>query len=173
SDGEVKLLMDNGVVSKLLLEEAGLNLANIAALKLFGDKPEKINCVAADFDARDGVWRPRVFLFDTDDMTITVEGSINLSSERLDLTMHPHSKGVRVLSLRSPLYLRGTLKHPDAGVEKGPLLARGAGAAVLGAVAAPFAALAALIAPSHEGDNRCAPLIAQMRQPAKAPPPKK
>ncbi|HET7556638.1 MAG TPA: AsmA family protein, partial [Rhodanobacteraceae bacterium] len=47
SDGEVKLLMDNGVVSKLLLEEAGLNLANIAALKLFGDKPEKINCVAA------------------------------------------------------------------------------------------------------------------------------
>jgi uncharacterized protein involved in outer membrane biogenesis len=173
SDGEVKLLVDGGVVSKLLLEEAGLNLANIAALKLFGDKPEKINCLAADLDARDGVWRPKAFLFDTDDMTVNVDGSINLASERLDLTLHPHSKGVRVLSLRSPLYLRGTLKHPDAGVEKGPLLARGAGAAVLGTVAAPFAALAALIAPSHESENRCAPLIAQMRQPAKAPPPKK
>lgn len=173
SDGEVKLLVDGGVVSKLLLEEAGLNLANIAALKLFGDKPEKINCVAADFDARDGVWRPRVFLFDTDTMTINVDGSINLATERMDLTMRPRSKGVRVLSLRSPLYLRGTLKHPDAGVEKGPLLARGAGAAVLGTVAAPFAALAALIAPSHEAENRCAPLIAQMQRPAKAPPPKK
>jgi uncharacterized protein involved in outer membrane biogenesis len=72
-----------------------------------------------------------------------------------------------VLSLRSPLYLRGTLKHPDAGVEKGPLLARGAGAAVLGVVAAPVAALAALVAPSHDEENACRGVIETMRKPAK------
>ena len=55
-------------------------------------------------------------------------------------------------------------------MEKGPLLARGAGAAVLATVAAPLAALAAMIAPSHETDNACAGLIAEMRKPAKAPP---
>lgn len=173
SDGEVRLLVDGGAVSKLLLEEAGLNIGNIIVTKLFGDQPVRINCVAADFDARDGEWRSTVFLFDTDTTTINIDGSINLASERLDLTLHPQSKGVRVLSLRSPLYVRGTLKHPDAGVEKGPLLARATGAAVLGAVAAPLTALAALIAPSHENNNRCAALIAQMRQPPKAPPPKK
>jgi uncharacterized protein involved in outer membrane biogenesis len=81
--------------------------------------------------------------------------------------MHPHSKGIRVLSLRSPLYLRGTLKHPDAGVEKGPLLARGVGAAVLGVVAAPAAALAALVAPSHEDENACTGVLTAMRKPAK------
>ena len=168
SDGEVKLLVNNGGVSKLLLEEAGLNIGNIIVTKLAGDKPEEINCAAADMVAKDGVWRPRLFFVDAETMRIDVDGSINLKDETLDLEMHPHSKGIRVLSLRSPLYLRGTLKHPDAGVEKGPLLARGVGAAVLGVVAAPAAALAALVAPSHENENACTGVLASMRKPAKA-----
>lgn len=168
SDGEVKLLVNNGAVSKLLLEEAGLNIGNIIVTKLAGDKPEKINCAAADLVAKDGVWRPRLFFVDAETMRIDVDGSIDLRDETLDLVMHPHSKGIRVLSLRSPLYLRGTLKHPDAGVEKGPLLARGVGAAVLGVVAAPAAALAALVAPSHENENACTGVLAAMRKPAKA-----
>lgn len=166
SDGEVKILVNDGAVSKLLLEEIGLNVGNIIITKLVGDEPEKLNCAAADLVAKQGVWRPRIFVIDTEPMTINVEGSINLANETLDLTIHPHSKGVRVLSLRSPLYVRGTLKHPDAGVEKGPLLARGVGAAVLGAVAAPVAALAALIAPSHDEDNACRGVIEAMRKPA-------
>lgn len=168
SNGEVKLLVDNGEVSKLLLEEAGLNLANIAALKLFGDQPVKINCAAADFADRNGTLDTRLFVLDTSDATMDVDGTINLKTEQLDLTLHPHSKGLRILSLRSPLYLRGTLKNPQAGVEKGPLLARAAGAAVLGAIAAPLTALAALISPSHDQDNLCGRWIAQMRKPAKA-----
>ena len=167
SDGEVKLLIDDGAVSKLLLEEAGLNIGNILVTKLAGDKPEKINCAVADLVAKDGVWRPRLFFVDAETMRIDVDGSIDLKDETLDLVMHPHSKGVRILSLRSPLYLRGTLKHPDAGVEKGPLLARGVGAAVLGVVAAPAAALAALVAPSHESENACTGVLAGMRKPAK------
>jgi len=166
SDGEVKILVDDGAVSKLLLEEIGLNVGNIIITKLVGDKPEKLNCAAADLVARQGLWRPQIFVIDTEPMTINVDGSINLANETLDLTIHPHSKGVRVLSLRSPLYLRGTLKHPDAGVEKGPLLARGLGAAVLGAVAAPIAALAALIAPSHDEENACRGVIEAMQTPA-------
>jgi uncharacterized protein involved in outer membrane biogenesis len=168
SDGEAKLLVNNGTVSKLLLEEAGLNIANIIVTKLAGDEPVQINCAAADLLARDGMWQSRLFLVDTDTMTINVDGKIDFRNETLDFTIHPRSKGVRVLSLRSPLYLRGTLKHPSAGVERGPLLARAAGAAILGTVAAPFAALAAMIAPSHDEDNACVGVIAKMRKPAKA-----
>jgi uncharacterized protein involved in outer membrane biogenesis len=168
SDGEAKLLVNNGTVSKLLLEEAGLNIANIIVTKLAGDEPVQINCAAADLVAKNGVWQSRLFLVDTDTMTINVDGKIDFRNETLDFTILPHSKGVRVLSLRSPLYLRGTLKHPSAGVERGPLLARAAGAAILGTVAAPFAALAAMIAPSHDEDNACVGVIAKMRKPAKA-----
>jgi uncharacterized protein involved in outer membrane biogenesis len=163
----VKILINDGAVSKLLLEEIGLNVGNIIITKLVGDEPEKLNCAAADIVAKQGLWRPQIFVIDTEPMTINVDGSINLADETLDMTIHPHSKGVRVLSLRSPLYLRGTLKHPDAGVEKGPLLARGAGAAVLGVVAAPVAALAALVAPSHDEENACRGVIETMRKPAK------
>src|SRR5690348_5835731 len=167
SDGEVKILINDGAISKLLLEEIGLNVGNIIITKLVGDEPEQLNCASADLVAKQGLMRPQIFVIDSEPMMIDVDGSINLANETLDLTIHPHSKGVRVLSLRSPLYLRGTLKHPDAGVEKGPLLARGVGAAVLGAVAAPVAALAALIAPSHDEENACRGVIEAMRKPAK------
>jgi uncharacterized protein involved in outer membrane biogenesis len=170
SDGEVKLLVNNGTVSKLLLEEAGLNIANIIVTKLAGDEPVQINCAAADLVAKDGLWQSRLFFVDTDTMTIDVDGKLDFRNETLDFTIHPHSKGIRVLSLRSPLYLRGTLKNPKAGVETGPLLARAAGAAILGTVAAPIAALAAMIAPSHDDDNACVGVMAKMRKPAEAHP---
>jgi uncharacterized protein involved in outer membrane biogenesis len=80
----------------------------------------------------------------------------------------PESKGFRVFSLRSPLYVRGTFGKPSAGVQSGPLLLRGAGMVLLGAVAGPAAGLLALVAPSGGEPNQCAPLLEQMRA-GKAP----
>jgi len=166
ANGELKLLMNDGAISKTLLETAGLNVANIVIGKLFGDKTVPINCVATDLAASNGLFDMRLFVFDTDDAVVNVTGTVNLASEKLDLDVKPHTKGLRVLSLRSPLYVRGTLKNPDVGVHAGPLLARGAGAVALGAVAAP-AALLALIAPSH-GDsdgNTCRAVLQQLHSP--------
>ena len=171
SSGELRLLMSGGTISDTLMEEAGLNVANVLLDKLFGDKPVQIQCAAADFAGRDGVYDSRLFVFQTEDATVDIGGKVDFAGEKLDLDLHPHSRGVRVFSLRSPLYVRGTFKNPDVGVEKGPLLARAAGAAALGAIAAPLAALGALIAPSHGNDDEdpCAQMIAQMKQPI--PPP--
>jgi uncharacterized protein involved in outer membrane biogenesis len=159
--------MNDGAISKTLLETAGLNVGNIIIGKLFGDKTVEINCAATDMVAKHGLFDMRLFVFDTDDALIKVDGTVNLASEKLDLDVKPHTKGLRILSLRSPLYVRGTLKHPDVGVQKGPLLLRGAGALALGAVAAPAAALIALIAPSHEnedsGENTCRAVLMQLR----------
>lgn len=164
ANGNLKLLMNDGAISKTLLETAGLNVGNIVIGKLFGDKTVKINCAATDIAATDGLLDVRLFVFDTGDAVINVDGDINLATEKLDLDVKPHTKGFRVFSLRSPLYVRGTLKHPDVGVQKGPLLARGAGAIALGAVAAPVALLA-LIAPSHDNDsdNTCRQVLQQLR----------
>jgi uncharacterized protein involved in outer membrane biogenesis len=169
--GELKLLMNDGAISKTLLETAGLNVGNIVIGKLFGDKTVEINCAATDMTATDGMFDMRLFVFDTDDAVINVDGTVNLANEKLDLDVKPHTKGLRVFSLRSPLYVRGTLKNPDVGVHAGPLLARGAGAVALGVVAAPAAALLALIAPSHDdGDNTCRAVLQQMRRSGKMMP---
>ncbi len=165
ADGELKLLMENGAISKELMELAGLNVGNYVLARLFGDKPVTINCAATDFVAKDGLMTTRMAIFDTDNALVDISGTVDFGSEQLDLDITPHTKGVRVFSLRSPLYVRGTFANPDVGVHKGPLLLRGAGALVLGAFAAPAAALLPLIAPSRDREaTPCAALLAQARK---------
>jgi uncharacterized protein involved in outer membrane biogenesis len=164
ADGELKLLMNNGAISKTLLETAGLNIGNVVMGKLFGDKTVKINCAATDMVATNGVFQSKLFVFDTEDAIIDVEGNVNFATERLDLDVTPHTKGLRVFSLRSPLYVKGTLKNPDVGVHTTGLILRGGGALALGVFAAPAAALAPLVVPSRGNEeNACKGVLEQMR----------
>jgi uncharacterized protein involved in outer membrane biogenesis len=173
SNGELKTLVNDGTVSKLLLEQLGLNIGNIVLTKLFGDKPVHLNCLAGDFGVRDGLAQTRYFIADTEDATIHVNGAVNLANEKIDLTLKPDTKGMRIISLRAPIYVRGTLKQPDVDIDKGVIAMRAGGAIALGALAAPAAALAPLISAGGDGDNRCAALLADARAKPKAPPPGK
>ncbi|WP_410009366.1 AsmA family protein [Pantoea agglomerans] len=164
SNGQLKLLMNDGLISRSLMEIAGLNVGNYVVGKLFGDDQVRINCAATDLKLQNGVATPNLFVFDTENAIINVSGNANFASERLDLSVNPESKGVRIVTLRSPLYVRGTFKNPDAGVKTGPLLARGAAAVALGAVVGPAAALLALISPSDNEDNQCSSVLQQMKQ---------
>jgi len=163
SDGELKLLMNDGLISRSLMEIAGLNVGNYVVGKLFGDDEVKINCAATDLNIRQGLATPKLFLLDTENAVINVTGNVNFANERMDLSINPESKGIRIITLRSPLYVRGTFKNPDAGVKAGPLIARGAAAVALGAVVAPAAALLALVSPSDNEENQCSNVLQQMK----------
>lgn len=164
SDGNLKLLMNDGLISRNLMEIVGLNVGNYIVGAIFGDDEVRINCAAANLDLRGGVATPRLFAFDTENALINVTGTTNFASERLDLTIDPESKGIRIMTLRSPLYVRGTFKNPDAGVKAGPLIARGAVAAALATLVTPAAALLALISPSEGSDNQCKNILGQMKK---------
>ena len=168
SNGNLKMLINDGAISRELMELAGLNVGNYVVGKIFGDKEVKINCAAADFDIKTGLATTRLFVFDTENAIIYIDGTANMATEQLDLTITPESKGWRLISLRSPLYVRGKFIKPDAGVKAVPLLLRGAGMVALGVIAAPAAGLLALIAPSGGEPNQCAPLLEQMKA-GKAP----
>ena len=170
SNGEVKALVTEGTVSRLLMEAAGLNVANVVYEKLFGNRDVKINCAAADFVATNGVLDSRVFALDTDDAVIDIDGNVNMRDETMDLGVHPHTKGFRVFSLRSPLYAKGTFKNPHVGVNAAALALRGGAAVGLGLIN-PFAALLPLLAPSNNKPLPCAQLLSQVRQAPTAPPP--
>ncbi|NIF24572.1 AsmA family protein [Candidatus Pantoea multigeneris] len=163
SNGSMKLLMNDGLISRSLMEIAGLNVGNYLVGKLFGDDEVRINCAATDVKLQNGLATPNLFVFDTENAVINISGTANFASERLDLSIDPESKGIRIVTLRSPLYVRGTFKNPDAGVKAGPLIARGAAAVALGAVVAPAAALLALISPSDSDDNQCSKILQQMK----------
>ncbi|UVL30019.1 AsmA family protein [Pseudomonas donghuensis] len=168
ANGDLKMLINDGAISRGLMEIAGLNVGNYVVGKLFGDKEVKINCAAADFGIKDGLATTRVFVFDTENAIVYIDGTANFASEQLDLKINPESKGVRLFSLRSPLYVRGPFAKPSAGVQALPLALRGAGMVALGVVAGPAAGLLALIAPSGDVPNQCTPLLEQMKA-GKAP----
>jgi uncharacterized protein involved in outer membrane biogenesis len=167
--GDVKMLVNDGVISRSLMEIAGLNVGNYVVSKLFGDDEVKINCGAADLEMKNGVMTPRIFVFDTENALISITGTADFKNEKVDMDITPDSKGFRIFSLRSPLYVRGTFGSPDVGVHVLPLAARGAGMVALGVLLTPAAGLLALIAPSTTDENACGPLLEQMRKPPRAP----
>jgi len=79
----------------------------------------------------------------------------------MDLRIKPESLQWKFLSLRTPLYVRGTFADPKVGVEAGPLLLR-AGAAVAAVAVAPVAlALVPITVPAADDDENCAALLAR------------
>ncbi|MBB5393934.1 hypothetical protein HDC89_004138 [Herbaspirillum sp. SJZ102] len=169
ANGELKTLVNQGAISKFLLEAAGLNVGNIVISKLFGDKEVKLNCMVGDFPVSNGVMDIRTFVLDTDDALIGADGTVDMKQEKLDLTIHPKSKGLRIISLRSPLYVSGTFKEPDVGVNKAVLALRAGGALALGLLA-PVTAILPLINVDGEQKTDCANLLEEVKKQPQAPP---
>lgn len=164
SNGTIEAIVSRGTISKLLLETAGLNIANIVITKLFGDKQITLNCLAGDFKVTNGLVQTRVFKLETEEAVVDITGQVNFANEGLDLDVRPANKALRIFTLRSPLYVKGTFKHPDVGVQKAPLAARAGAAIALGVVATPFAAILPLLNLGTEDSDNCAELLATVNK---------
>ena len=113
-----------------------------------------------------GVASPRVFLLDTTDSTILVEGPMDLRSEQLDLRVKTQPKDPSIFTVRTPITVKGRFARPSIGVEKGPLAARGAAAIALGVLLTPVASILAFIEPGLGKDSDCAALLSEVQEPA-------
>jgi uncharacterized protein involved in outer membrane biogenesis len=162
SDGEIKAYMPGGTISKLLLEKMGLNLGNIVVTSLLGDKQVKIDCLAADFNVEKGSMNTRSFIIDTDAALIDVSGKIDLGQEQINLTVQPNSKGLRLFSLRAPIYVRGSFLQPQVSIDKGVMAMKAAGAIALTALT-PLAALIPVTNTGSGKSSNCANLLTDAR----------
>ena len=160
SNGDAKVYMRDGTLSKSLLEMASLNIGSVVITRLFGDRPVNVRCAVADLALRDGVAHTRNVFLSTDEALIDVKGNIDFKNEQLALGIKPSSTKLKVFSLRSPLYVRGSFAKPDVGLAKGPLLARAGAATALAVAAAPLAVLVPITVPGAENDADCQELIA-------------
>jgi len=166
SDGELQLAVSGGQVSRLLMEKAGLHIWEIVTLTLTGDKEVKLRCVVADFDVKHGIMQTKALVFDTQVTTLFGSGSIDLANEKLDLMFHQRTKTTSLIALRSPIYVRGSFANPDAGVDKGRLALRAAGAVALGVIN-PLLALIPLIDAGPGKDSNCGQLVRDAKALAK------
>ena len=166
SQGEINAVVTEGTVSRFVLELAGLNVANAIYAKVFGDKQTMLNCVAAQTTVRNGRANIDRFVLDSEDAVVNMTGYVDLATERLDVDVRPKTKGARVLSLRTPLYARGTFTDPKVGPHAGPLAMK-AGAAVALAAINPLAALLPLINIDKAPDTNCGAEISAATKPPK------
>ena len=158
ANGELALMMAGGQMSTVALLLSNIDLANVAATLLFGEKNALVRCVVVSATARDGIVVPNHFVADTSEVNIRGEGKIDLRNERYDLTLTPDSKRMSVLALRGPIAVGGTFKNPNVGPVTAPLATR-AGTALALAAINPFLALVPLFDPGDAPDSNCAGLI--------------
>lgn len=142
--GEVRMHVLDGTISHLAVEAAGLDIAQGLGVLIKGDDALPIQCTVVDLVVEQGLFRPRVFVLDTRDSTLWVDGNLSLATEALDLRLVATPKDFSPLALRTPLLVRGTFANPSISLDKGKLGTRLGASALLGLLN-PLAALIPLI----------------------------
>ncbi|HEY3849657.1 MAG TPA: AsmA family protein, partial [Steroidobacteraceae bacterium] len=173
ADGTLSVALPEGQMNNALAELTGINVVRGLGLLLSEkEKDTQIRCGIVDFQAKKGMLDSKSVFIDTTNVLITGRGHIDLGDERLDLTLQGDPKKIRLLRLRSPITLHGTLLHPAVGVKPGQLLAQAGVAIALGTLLTPAAAALALIDPGLAKNKDCSAVMAEAHQDAadQAPP---
>ncbi|QKT04444.1 AsmA family protein [Ectothiorhodospiraceae bacterium 2226] len=160
AEGQVGLALTRGALDRLVAEGIALNIIEL----LFGDgePDQRVRCGVAAFDVGGGEMVSELLLIDTDERVITGDGNVDLREERFAFELEAHAKEAGGLSLQTPVNIEGSWMDPDFGIEAGEAIARGAAAALLGAVAAPLAAVLPFIEPDAAEDHDCQALFQEL-----------
>lgn len=153
SDGDVAIGMGRGHIGNLIMELAGLDVAESLKFLFTGDRQIPLRCAWGDFGVQRGLMTSQQLAFDTTDTLLLGEGTIDLKQEQLDLLLRPRPKDISILALRSPLRIGGTFKDPSFRPDFKALGIRGAIAVALGTITPPAALLATIETGPGEDSN--------------------
>jgi AsmA family protein len=161
--GDIRMHMRDAAVSHLAVEVGGIDVAQALGMLVKGDEALPILCNVADLDVAQGIARPKVFVLNTRDSTIWIDGTVSLRDETLDLRAVVSPKDFSPMTLRTPVHVKGTFGNPKVSVEMGKLAGK-AGAAGLLALLHPLAAIIPFIDPgaqkeAAQTDAECANLV--------------
>lgn len=169
-DGVAAMVVREGTIARGTWELIATDLAT-SLLPSFGDsKAGKLNCMAGRLDLKGGKGDLAVFLVDSDRVTVGGTGSVDLKSETLDLRITPKPKDPSIVSLSTPLLVKGPIAGPSVVPDPAALakdaLKSGAAALALGpaALLLPFLSLGTTADPCPT-----AIALAEGREPPPAP----
>jgi len=111
ASGNTFLAMSGGQISAMLVELAGLDVAESLGYLVRGDKSIPVRCGLMDLRGENGQMAVQTLVFDTADTVIYGEGNIDLRDEKVNLVMLPVPKDFSPLSLRSYIRARGPIKN--------------------------------------------------------------
>jgi len=165
ADGDITLVIPSGEMREAFAELTGIDLARGLGLILTkNERNTAVRCGVASFKAAGGELTATTLIIDTTHVLVTGQGGIKLKTEALDLSLRGQPKEARMLRLRTPITLRGSLLEPKIGVQPGKLAAQTGAAVALGALLTPVAAVLAFVDGGLAKDANCAALIGQAEQ---------
>ncbi len=163
-NGSLKIEGGEGQLDNRLLKilTAGVDQLNT----LFsGEENNKLNCILVEFEVENGVAKSKAIVIDSEVLTISGGGAIDLRTEEMDLLFDTSTKSASVASLAVPFRVGGTFKNPRvtpdlAGTAMG--LAKTAGVVIN-----PVAGIGTLLASDQletaEGETACSAAVQEVQ----------
>jgi len=164
ADGTLMTVVPHGQIRAAFAELTGINVARGLRLLLAKDQQKAdVRCAVADFKSSDGIMTAQNIVMDTQDVRITGNGTINLRTETLDLSVNGQPKKVRFATIKSPVVVRGPLRKPAVALDTAHV-AKQTGMAVALAALTPLAAVLAFVDPGLAKDADCGALLAEAQK---------
>lgn len=164
ANGDLTLVIPHGEVPAAYAELTGIDLRGLGMFLTKKDTTAEIRCGGLNLHADHGDFKADSLLVDTTDVLITGSGHMQMQSEQLDFELRGQPKKIRLVRLRVPITLKGTLLHPKIGIEPGHALAQAGGAAALATLLTPFAAVLAFVDRGLAQNADCAAVLDQAQQ---------
>jgi hypothetical protein len=152
-NGYARLLAGKGRLHVGNIDTLTGGLWNIlGTLTAKNSKSAVMNCMATDFEIKNGVATSRAFLIDSEHATLFGNGNIDLRRERVNFLLKPTPKTV-TLNVAVPVEVGGTLKEPNYRLKKSETARKAIG--VVGLFVFPPAALIGLGELGTGEENPC------------------
>lgn len=158
-DGEARLLGRDGRIEGRALDLAAADLLRLLAPWTERGDDTRVSCMLFASTIRQGRANADALAIDADRVLITGKGVIDLGRERLDLQLIPRPKEPSLLSLATPVNVRGSLAAPSVSPDEAGL-ARSAAGALLGNLLLPGAGFLLPFLSAGAEDHPCAATLA-------------
>jgi uncharacterized protein involved in outer membrane biogenesis len=116
ADGNLSARVLQGTIRASLAELTGVDLRGLGLTLTGSSREVAVHCAAADFEIHTGVMHPTRFFIDSEPVFISGEGRVLLDPETVDLKLHGEPKRLRILRIKAPVLVQGTLLQPKFSV---------------------------------------------------------
>ena len=117
AEGNLTARVLQGTIRASLAELTGIDWRGLGLTLTRSSRESPVHCAAADFAIHTGVMQTTRFFIDSERVFIGGEGRVLLDPETLDLKLHGEPKGLRILRLKAPVLVQGTLLQPKFSVD--------------------------------------------------------
>ncbi len=112
ASGTLSAQVSEGTMRASLAEMAAVDLRGLGLTLTRSSRDVAVHCAGADFKIDSGVMSATRLFIDSEPVFIGGEGRVLLDPETLDLKLHGEPKRMRILRVKAPVLVQGTLLQP-------------------------------------------------------------